>query len=414
MPFGRYSVGGFDTDYRVYDLAILFVFGYYFANETVVKELLRLLRQKKLFTWWLKVLMILLVLSVFVSLFFGGYDFLLPRLIRLYRFLAYLSIPFLVLAVVRSRDQYIKLFNLLFFLISLVGVIAFLQGLNVLPNFWPEYWRAMYSENDAPVATLSPHHKHIGVVMLVGVCLGMGYFFLVRSVALKLIIVVLILIMFTVPLFAGTRTYMLGFAGVLPALLIIGRINLVVPLSVFLIMGWLAIGLGGEQVVEKVERKYEKRVASRIERFGYEGLYRERTVIYFDIVRALNEHPYLLVTGTGYQNIFAFIRANGAHNNFLQALMELGLAGLIVFIGFLVTFWRNIRKLMQAKDKGISIRAQYTWVAFCGILMTMFVGETFWGQAAMFTLAGQLSFLFALAVSPYYWLHRYQNKLNFF
>jgi hypothetical protein len=58
-------------------------------------------------------------------------------------------------------------------------------------------------------------------------------------------------------------------------------------------------------------------------------------------------------------------------------------------------------------DRDIKTIAQYTWVALCGVIMTMFVGETFWGQTAMFTLAGQLSFLFALAISPLYWLHRY-------
>lgn len=404
-------MGGFDSDFRVFDFAIVFVFGYYLSSEQVMREINRIIRFKVWFTRWLKVLIALLLFSLLVASAYSGSDFLLPRLIRIFRFVAYLSVPFLVLAVVRTRAQYTTLFNVFFGAIAVVGVIAFLQGVNFLPNFWPEYWREMYSENDAPVATLSPHHKHMGVIMLVGVCLGVGFFLRIKSWWMKLILVGLILMMFTVPLFAGTRTYLLGFVGVIPAMLYIGRFNLILPMLVLVGGGLLFLQFGGGAVTTRVEDKFEERVTDRVDKLGYEGLYRERTVIYWDILRTLGEHPYLLITGTGFQNIFEFIGANGAHNNYLQALMELGLLGLIVFLSFLRLLWRNLLATARIRDRDISPIAQYTWVALCGIIMTMFVGETFWGQAAMFTLAGQLSFLFALAVSPLYWLSRYQKQI---
>ena len=411
LPLGRFSIGGFDSDFRIFDFAIVFVFGYYITNENVMQEVKQVIRSKVWFTRWLKVLIILLLFSLLVATAYSGTDFILPRLIRIFRFLAYLSVPFLVLAVVRTRTQYMLLLNVLFWVIAMVGVIAFLQGLNLLPTFWPEYWREMYSENDAPVATLSPHHKHMGVIMLVGLCLGVGYFLRVKSWWMKLVLVGLILMMFTVPLFAGTRTYLLAFVGVIPAMLYIGRFNLILPMLVLVGGGLLFLQFGGGAVTTRVENKFEERVTARVDKLGYEGLYRERTMIYWDILRAVGEHPYLLVTGTGYQNIFEFIGANGAHNNYLQALMELGLLGLIVFLSFLALLWRNLLTTARIRDRGISSMAQYTWVALCGIIMTMFVGETFWGQAAMFTLAGQLSFMFALAVSPLYWLTRYQKQI---
>ncbi len=388
---------------------ILLVFGFYLLNQDVAREISRILHVQDLFTKWIKWLIVLLILSIFIATFYSGITFLLPRLIRLYRFISYLIVPFFVIAAVRTRTQYLTVFNTFFLLTAVTALIAFLQGLNYLPNFWPEYWVEMYSENDAPVATLSPHHKHIGVVMLVGVCIGLGYFLIVRNFFLKFLIAVSILVMFTVPLFAGTRTYLLGFVGVFPALIYIGRVQFIASLTFLVIIAYFTLSAGGEQITERVEQKFEKRVASRVERFGYEGLYRERTVIYEDILRAIIQHPYLLLTGTGYQNIFSFIGANGAHNNYLQAMMELGLLGFFVFISFLVLLWRNLKWSMKIKDRQISILSQYTWVAFAGILMTMFVGETIWGQAAMFTLAGQLSFLFALAISPLYWISRYQK-----
>jgi uncharacterized membrane protein len=42
----------------------------------------------------------------------------------------------------------------------------------------------------------------------------------------------------------------------------------------------------------------------------------------------------------------------------------------------------------------------------------MFVGETFWAQAAMFTLAGQLSFVFGLSVAPLYWINQAKTRVK--
>lgn len=410
LPLGRFSIGGFDSDFRVFDFAILGVFTFYFSQSAVTGTVGDLLRSTRWFTRWLKILFVLVLLSLLVSTAYSGTDFLLPRLIRIFRFLAYISVPFLVIGVVNTKASYLRFFRLLFWLIAGVGVIGFAQGMGVLGNFWPDYWREMYSENDAPVATLSPHHKHIGVIMLVGVCLGLGYLQRARSVMLKAGLIVVILMMFTVPLFAGTRTYLLGFVGVLPALMFLRRQYIVIPAVVLVVSAYFLLQAFGEGVSTRVERKFDQRVTSRVEKLGYEGLYRERTVIYLDILRALRENPQLLITGTGYQNIFRFIGANGAHNNYLQALMELGLIGLFVFISFLAALWRNLRLASRIRDRDISTIAQYTWVALCGILLTMLVGETFWGQAAMFTLAGQLSFLFGLAVSPLYWISRLQRQ----
>lgn len=412
LPLGRFSIGGFDSDFRIFDFAIVGVFSFYLTQHRVTDCVAELLRRREWFTQWLKVLFVLVLASLIVATAYSGTDFLLPRLIRVFRFLAYISIPFLVISVINTKASYLRFFRLLFWLMAGVGLIAFAQGMGLLGNFWPDYWREMYSENDAPVATLSPHHKHIGVIMLVGVCLGLGYLQRARSWLLKALLIVVILMMFTVPLFAGTRTYLLGFVGVLPALMFLRRQYIVIPAVVLVASAYFLLQAFGEGVTTRVERKFDQRVTSRVEKLGYEGLYRERTVIYWDILRALQENPQLLITGTGFQNIFRFIGANGAHNNYLQALMELGVIGLFVFVSFLAALWRDLKLAARLRDRDISTIAQYTWVALCGILMTMLVGETFWGQAAMFTLAGQLSFLFGLAVSPLYWISRHHRQAS--
>jgi O-antigen ligase len=409
LPLGRFSLGRFDSDFRIFDIAILFAFLYYFSQSSITHELAILLKSEKWFLRWLKILATLVVFSVLIAMLYSGTSFLLPTLIRVYRFTAYLTVPFLVFAVVRTKADYLFFFGLLFWLMAVVGSIAFLQGLGFLPNLWPEIWQLMYSDNDAPVATLSPHHKHIGVIMLVGVCIGIGYLIRTRSMLLKIIIGVSCLIMFTVPLFAGTRTYLLGFAGVIPGILFVGRGRGIIPIMVLVIGAAIFLQYYGSEITSRVEQKFDDRITARIEKLGYEGLYRERTIIYLDIYETLAKYPHLLITGTGYQNIHRFIGATGAHNNYLQVLMELGLFGLFVFVSFLVLLWRNLRQVSkQVRDADVVTFSNYTWVALCGILLTMFVGETFWGQAAMFTLAGQLSFLFGLIISPYYWISKYK------
>lgn len=410
LPLGRFSLGGFDSDFRIFDFAIVFAFGFYLTKPIISSEISFLFSAKPWFLKWLKFIIILIPLSILVAILYSGLSFILPTLIRAFRFIAYLLVPFLVFAVVRTKSDYMLLFRLLFWLMGAVGTVAFLQGLSLLPNFWPDYWRIMYSENDAPVATLSPHHKHIGVVMLIGVCIGIGYLLLTKSFWLKIIIAVVCLIMFTVPLFAGTRTYLLGFLGVIPAILLVGRGQAIIPILLMIAGSLIFIRYSGDSVSGRVERKFDERVTGRIEKLGYEGLYRERTIIYLDIFETIGRMPYLLVTGTGYQNIFRFVGANGAHNNYLQVLMELGLIGFFAFISFLIVLGKNLREVSRVVDRDVAIIGQYTWVGLCGVLLTMFVGETFWGQAAMFTLAGQLSFLFGLAVSPLYWLRRYESQ----
>lgn len=408
LPLGRFSIGRFDTDFRIFDFTILIVGLIYTGNSKVTKEISNMLNSKAWFLRWLKVLGVMVVLSILVGVLYSGTSFLLPILIRVYRFLAYLFVPFLVFAVVRTKAHYVYFFKLYFWLIAIVAMVAFVQGLGILPNFWPEIWQAMYSDNEAPVATLSPHHKHIGVIMLTGVCIGVGYLLREKSLILKVLIAVMCLVMFTVPLFAGTRTYLLGFVGVIPAIFIIGKGRVIIPIVLMVLGSVVFLQYSGDAITSRVEKKFDARVTARIEKLGYEGLYRERTVIYVDIFRAIIESPFVLITGTGFQNIHRFIGANGAHNNFLQVLMELGVIGFIAFVSFLIALWKNLRQVSRVtRDADIITISDYTWVALCGIILTMFVGETFWGQAAMFTLAGQLSFLFGLAVSPLYWFFRY-------
>ena len=410
LPLGRFSIGGFDSDFRIYDYIFPLVYIYYLSIPQVYRHFSRLLSMKIMFTRSLWILVIIVFISIFISVFYSGSDFLLPRLIRFYRLLAYFTLPMLAVAVLQTEKQIWLAFRVFFWTSAIVALLAFGQGLGLLPAFWPEYWLNLYSESDAPVATLSPHHKHIGVVMLLGIFIGLAYASLEANLFWKIVIIICVAVMVLVPIFGGTRTFALGLTGALLAYIYIRRGRAIIALSFAAAGTLIYFQFGGEQIQQRIVEKYEERVASRIEKLGYAGVYEERTIIYEDIFGTLIDKPYLLATGTGFQNIYKFIGANGAHNNYLHVLMELGLIGFIVFIGFLYKFWRNIYSLTGLSNERIRTMSTFIWIAFCGLLFTMFVGETYWAQGAMFTLAGQISVMLGIAAAPLYWLKFHQIR----
>lgn len=406
LPLGRFSIFGFDSDFRIFDFAILlfWIFNWNFL-QTRIKSILR---YRDVATHHIRVLIFVILISLLFNIIFRGASYLGPTLIRTYRFIAYMSTLFAVIAIVDSRRNFRILLVVFFSNVLIQALVAFLQGVNVLDSLWPDYWRRMYDFSDAPVATLSPHHKHIGVVMLMGFCLSIGFIFHFRNLFIKTFFSFSSLLMLSIPFFAGTRTFLLGLAGATLALVWVTKGRSIV-IGVFLLLGVLLAPYYlpedvSELAVDKISYKYEDRVLRNYERGGIERLARERTIIYESVFSALEKYPFLLVTGSGFQAASVFIYGNGAHNNFLQFLVETGVVGLSFFVAFLYVSSKNL--LLAAKQNHYSLEAdvaRFVWIGLIGLISTMFVGETFYAQAAMFTLAGQIMFFLGLGIAPFFW-----------
>jgi hypothetical protein len=322
--------------------------------------------------------------------------------------MAYLSTLIAVIAIVDNRQKFKLLLAVFFINILVQASLAFLQGIGMLESFWPDYWREMYSFMDTPVATLSPHHKHIAIVMLMGFSLSIALLFHNRNLLVKFFLAVVALLMVVVPLMSGTRTFVLGMSGVVVALLWItkGRslgIALFLGIGLFIVSNNLPDDVS-DVTVERITENYEERVLRDYNRGGVERLAVERTVIYESVFRALGSYPSLLITGSGFQAASVFIYGNGAHNNFLQFLIETGILGLSVFLLFLYTMSKNL--LAASKYMRYSFEnsiARFVWIGLIGLIFTMFVGETFYAQAAMFTLTGQIMVFLGLGIAPFFW-----------
>lgn len=403
LPLGRFSIGFWSSDFRIYDYASVVFIGFALQRGRIRTQIKRVFRQKNTFTFYTRWLILLCVFSLLWHVLYSGFDFILPTLIRLFRFIVYFSTGAWVIAFCYTRARWNALLNLYIFLTLTVGLIAFLQGLNLVPNFWPEYWRRMYDFMDPPVATLSPHHKHMGVAMLVGVGLAL-YKISVSKGVWKLFWGLAGLIFITVPLFTGSRTILLAYLGFIPAYMYYNRSRAILSLGALLLLGGTYIFFLGGEIMQPIQERYEQKFVNPIEKFGYEGLYQERTVIYWEIFDLLRNEPYLFLTGTGFQNIQKFLGANGAHNNYLQALVEQGILGFYLFMAVLILMFRNFaRSAKFPEDKRIRQYSRHIIVVFFGVCMTLFVGESMWGQAAMFTLPGQLMTVFGLGAAPGFW-----------
>lgn len=413
LPLGRFTFTGIASDFRVYDFAILLF--WIFNWNYLVPRVKFIYSRKRIGLNIVLTLMIVIVISLVFNFIHRGSYYIGPTLIRAYRFIAYLSTMAAVVAVVDNRKKFFFIFKVFYGCIISVAVLAFLQGVGVLDSFWPLYWREMYALNDAPVATLSPHHKHIGVVMLMGISLSLGLIYYFRRIDLKILFSFLAVLMLSIPLMGGTRTFLLGLAGLIAGLLFIAKEKSIVMILFMSISFYFFYNYTPDEIteitLERIGQKYEERIINPYAKGGIERLTIERTVIWKSVLNALTSYPYLFVTGAGFQAAAVFIIGNGAHNNFLQFLIETGIVGLIVFLIFL---WRMNVALKRSANlipyRFEAVIARFVRIGLVGLIFTMFVGETFYAQAAMFTLTGQIMVFLGLGLAPYFWYSIDKNK----
>ena len=403
LPLGRYSVGGFGTDFRAYDIVnLLFLLC---IGPQFLRRVQLLWRDSARFFYWGVVLSALAWVSLAFTFSTSGAGGL-PAVIRAIRFSVYLIVP-AFLMVIASTPRRLHLLLGVFYINTVIqAVLAFGQGLHLIPNLWPDYWLRSYAagEQVLPIGTLSPHHKQIGVVMVLGVGLSLFFARASSKVVYRILALSVVPIMVAVPIFGGSRTAWLGFIALGVGFLLVYRTR----------AGWVALlavltaGAGfllmPDVAVEKMKNAVEHRLIDVLENRGVEGLGNGRLDIYLEqIPSALARQPWILLTGTGFANGTSIMGMN-AHNNYAQALVELGIAGLVIFLIMLHRVWRTLHAAaVLGRCKFDSLLAKDLMAVFFSVLTTMLVGETLWSSYSMFTLTGQVMGLMALGSASLNW-----------
>ena len=411
LPLGRYSVGGIASDFRIYDFVLLFFLIAFGTSR--LRRIKALNADRRSFHRWVYFLLLLVWLSLIMTFAIGGMSKVLPAVLRSYRFSGYLLIAAFIVAIADTPHRWRFLLAVFYANICFQAILACAQGFGYAPHLWPDYWQDNYWKlsGEIPVGTLSPHHKHIGIVMMLGVAITATYFRATPRIAFRALLMVLLCAMLVSVILAGIRTAWLGLAVFVIAYVYIHR-GRAIPLLAVVTFGLaLAISYAPESVTKPLESEIDERFTDRIERLGFEGVAKDRLVIYNDIPTVISDRPQLLLTGAGFQNVSSIMGATGAHNNYLQALLELGILGFLVFLRFLYAILKRMMLIARtAKNRFEETLARDVWAIFIGLMATMMVGETLWGQYSMFTLSGQIMTLVGLASCPGTWNLRQESR----
>jgi O-antigen ligase len=402
LPLGRYSLGGTASDFRLFDF--VFIGFMMFVGIPRLAEVRALFNKQHIFVRYSIIFMWFVLMSLGLTFVFAGQAKFLAAGLRGYRFLSYFVAAAYVLVLVDNPSKFRLIFRVIYVNLIIQALLSFFQAQGWIPGFWPSYWLVTYGE--WPVGTLSPHHKHIGVVLLLGLALTLTLLRQTKSWYFKLGYLVLIIIMILDSIYTGARTAWLAFIALYIADAFVYRsLNLFPILFISIGLGLLFF-FGSPDFLVPLETQLQERLFAPLEDEGIDGIASERTVIYFQLIPdAIERNPWVLLTGTGFQNISDIMAATGAHNNYLQAILELGIFGFLAYMLLIykicTNLWQGARNLPPSFEKYV---AGGGFVAFIAVLATMLVGESFWAQYSMFTLTGQIMTLVALAVSPLLWM----------
>ncbi|MCB9207671.1 MAG: O-antigen ligase family protein [Ignavibacteriales bacterium] len=411
IPLGRFSFAGFASDFRIYDyFSLLFILLYW---KKIKKWHKVITKSPHFFTFYAKWLCIIVGFSVFFTLIHRGVNYMPPTLIRLFRYFLYFSSATIAITLVDTLKKFKFIIWVIFINISIQTILAFLQGIDLIPSFWPDYWLKAYEVENVPVGTLSPHHKHIAVVMLLGIPLAMGLIKVSKNLLIKVVLIPMIFLMIAVPLFPATKTFVFSVIGLILGFFYINKVKGFPILLVLVLAGFILFPLVNASVYTSIEDQLDHRLLRFVEKWNFSKITTGRDKVYNYAFDALLEYPYLFVTGTGFQGISAYIPATGAHNNFLQYLMEAGIAGLVFFILLIRQIHKN---LFWAIKNASSIyereMIKHIWIGFVGVFFSLFSGEVLYAQYSMFTLPGLILILFGVAISLFFWRKFNQHLSN--
>jgi O-antigen ligase len=123
-------------------------------------------------------------------------------------------------------------------------------------------------------------------------------------------------------------------------------------LTVQMVTDYNFIEIGKKVFEDRVIRKLDTKQHYR----GYldwdlEVIDKGRPYIWKTTLAILAKNPSYLVFGIGFQNFSSIRSSTSAHNNFLHILTELGIPGLIVFVLWLKTLWKETRKWKLVDEK---------------------------------------------------------------
>jgi len=223
LPLGRYSLGGVASDFRIYDFTLLFfVAAIALRKRSAIRALTA---DRSSFHRWCFFLLIIVWASLIVTYGTGGPSRTLLAVLRSYRFTGFLLIAVFIVAIANTPHRWRFLMAVFYTNVCVQAFLVCGQELGIFPHLWPDYWTAGYwiAGNIVPTGTLSPHHKHVGVVMMLGIAMSVAYTSVAPRVAHKVLLIIPLAAMLMAVAVCGARTALLGLAAYVMAYLYVHK-----------------------------------------------------------------------------------------------------------------------------------------------------------------------------------------------
>lgn len=341
--------------------------------------------------------------------------------IRYYRFFSFALVFVLGFMFIKTRVQLLLLFDSMIICIAIISVIGSLQGLNVIPNLWPDYY-AIYSDFEGgylSTATLAPNHTHYSLIMAIGIIMiisRLGFSF--KLSLLNVVFLLSLLPMLYSMIASRGRSGWLVLGVYLIASFFISRnvksllFTLVLLGSVFLLFN-SGIQAGNSSVEDILlyrsinAHKQLGRTALDVidedEKNWIERVDDNRWVIYQRSVEYLLNNPQYLLIGAGFQNAIQGIGrvALAAHNAYINVVAEHGIMGLFIYLTFLYHLYRFAAEIRRKANNQASYVLASNWIGlYAGLLTVNFFGEIIYPGRALFTFLGTFFIVAVLFLHP--------------
>jgi O-antigen ligase len=297
------------------------------------------------------------------------------------------------------------------------GLVICLQAMDVLPLFWGERYQEYGSR--AFSATLGPNRQLPGYMMILVFVVAAAYWRNWRSLnvwrvglaAAGGVVSVLgvalstsrtswvTFIAFFLISFVGRRQF--GFAAFAAAILVAALF--LIPQSVrerieqvyyWRVSGPIADTMNGIGAKDDELGRLDAVDAGRLDIWsgGFE------TIVY--------ERPWLIPFGGGFNNyLYAVSRGASAHNMYMTLLGELGIVGLSLYVGWLISIIRESarlsRRAIEARAAGLKtfVPAETSSLVMA-VMIGLLAGEILYAYRPSFTFMGSFLFLCAIMHHP--------------
>jgi len=345
--------------------------------------------------------------------------------IRFIRFFSFSSIFVLMYMAITNRRQLQFLYDSVLVVIIVISVLGTLQGVGILPNFWPDYYSAYWQGTGGylSTATLAPNHTHYSLVMAIGIVMVFARMKVNFVFSLKYLVFIAGLVPMSYSMIASqgrSGWLVLGIYVGYTMLFSRGKVVILSLLfaTVFFIFGYFNTESNADSNKLSLQEILLYRSINSHKDIGRTSLeifdededrnYLERVddnrwYIYQNAIKSLMDRPEYWLFGAGFQNASRAIGgfASAAHNAYINVFAEHGIIGLSIYLAFLFNL---IRLSMLSKRKANS-KESFTFSSeFIGLLLGLltanFFGEIIYPGRALFTFLGTFFVVCGLFLHP--------------